>query len=442
MIKAIKEFTEEFLKQIKDKPVRIISHYDTDGISSAAIVGKALQRIDKKFSIRIVKGLDKEIINQELKRNGREVLLFTDLASGSLDYFQNLKNPIFILDHHEINKQKLKKVKQNVRIINPHLFGNEETCGAGICYFFAKAISTDNVDLAKLAVIGIIGDRQENNLSKFNQQIIKEAKELIIKKGLLIFSATRPLKYSLEYSTSIYIPGVTGSSIGVVELLRETRIDPNKTLYELSDEEMSRLITAILVKRASYDKKEEIVGNIYLLKFFNQLEDVRELSVLINACSRLGYPDIALSFCLENEKAKQEAQEIYIRYKQELISALREVEKINKIEGNGFVIINAKDKIKDTIIGTICSILSSSLNYESGTILIGMAYNGDKIKVSARIAGHDSKNLKEILERVVVNLEAEVGGHQRAAGCLIRKQDEEKFLEALKRNLEVEIVKI
>ena len=108
MIKAIKEFTEEFLKQIKDKPVRIISHYDTDGISSAAIVGKALQRIDKKFSIRIVKGLDKEIINQELKRNGREVLLFTDLASGSLDYFQNLKNPIFILDHHEINKQKLK----------------------------------------------------------------------------------------------------------------------------------------------------------------------------------------------------------------------------------------------------------------------------------------------------------------------------------------------
>ena len=86
--------------------------------------------------------------------------------------------------------------------------------------------------------------------------------------------------------------------------------------------------------------------------------------------------------------------------------------------------------------------LTSSNIYERGTVLIGMAYNQDKIKVSARIAGEGSKNLKEVLEKTVMSIEAEVGGHQRAAGCLIKRQDEGKFLEELRRNLEVEVVKI
>jgi nanoRNase/pAp phosphatase (c-di-AMP/oligoRNAs hydrolase) len=73
-----------------------------------------------------------------------------------------------------------------------------------------------------------------------------------------------------------------------------------------------------------------------------------------------------------------------------------------------------------------------------------MAYNEDKIKVSARIAGREGKNLKEVLERTitVTNLEAEVGGHNLAAGCLIKREDESRFLEELRKNLEVEVMKI
>jgi nanoRNase/pAp phosphatase (c-di-AMP/oligoRNAs hydrolase) len=117
---------------------------------------------------------------------------------------------------------------------------------------------------------------------------------------------------------------------------------------------------------------------------------------------------------------------------------------MEKIKGNGFVILNAKDKIKDTIIGTVTSILSSSLDYKQGTILIGMAYNEDKIKISARIAGKGNKNLKDVLERTIIlnHIQAEVGGHQRAAGCLIRKEDESIFIEELKKMIEIDIVKI
>ena len=445
MLNAIEKLAEKFLKTSENKPVRIISHNDTDGITSAAIISRALKRLDKKFSVRITKNLDKKIIEEELKRQPGEIILFTDLASNSMEYFQNLAEPIFILDHHEIEKEKL---NEKIEIINPHLF-NEEACASGIAYLFAKALSAENSDLSPLAIIGMVGDRHESNLSKINQQIINETKDLVIKKGLLLYPATRPLKRALEYSTSPYIPGVTGNSEGAIELLRETNIPFNKTLQELNDDEMSRLITSILLRKAGHHKKEEIIGNLYLLKFLNTKEDVRELSVLINACSRLGHSDIAIALCLENKEAKQKAMEIYTKYKQQLISAFRTIEKIDKIEGNGFVIINAKDEIKDTIIGTITSMLSSSLNYEEGTILIGMAYNKDKIKVSARIAGRGGRNMKEMLEKTIItfkqrnkNMEAEVGGHQLAAGCLIERAKEEEFIELLKQNLEIEVLKV
>jgi RecJ-like exonuclease len=441
MLTAMSNLAKEFLETTKNKQIRLISHYDTDGITSAAIISRVLKRLDRKFTLRIVKGLEKNIIDEELSRNKGEIIFFIDLASSNLENLRNSPEPIFILDHHEIEKSK---INEKIKIINPHLFNEEEICSAGLSYLFAKSISEKNKDLSNIAIIGMIGDRHETKLNKHYQQIINDAENLEIKKSLLIFSATRPLRKSLEYSTSFYIPGVTGSSKGVQELLRENGISGEKTLYDLTEEEISKLITSILIRMVAKGDKTEILGNLYIMKFYNRKEDVRELSVLINACSRLGYPEIALSFCLQSEKAKEQAQEIYTQYKQELIEALKNAEKLEKIQGRGFMIMNAKDQIKDTIIGTVTSILSSSLDYESGTVLIGMAYNQNKIKVSARIAGRDGKNLKEVLEKTITltQLNAEVGGHHMAAGCLINKEDEQRFVEELRKTLEMEIVKI
>ncbi len=449
MLKKIDTFVKEFLEFSKDSPIRIISHHDTDGITSSAILAKTFRRLDKKFSIRIVKGLEASILKEEIARQPKEVLLFADLASSNLDYFKDLEQPVFILDHHELDKTK---VNSKTKIVNPHLYpSQEDNCatGAGLCYLFAKAISPDNQDLASLAVIGLIGDRHETNISRINKQIVSEAVDLQIKKGIAIYPSTRPLRRALEWSTNPFIPGVTGSGPGAMEILRETNIPYEKTLMELSDDEMSKLITAIILRRTQHGKQEDILGNLYILKFFNTKEDVREISTLINACSRLGYSDIAISYCLESQKAKQKALDIYTKYKQELVSSLKVAEKMDKIKGKGFVILPAKDQIKDAIIGTICSMLSSSPTYDKGTILIGMAYNEDKIKVSARMVGQEGRNLKEVLEKTVTTFKgenpqtiAEVGGHQFAAGCLVERDKETSFIETLKKELEIEIVKV
>ncbi|VVB82080.1 DHHA1 domain protein [uncultured archaeon] len=290
----------------------------------------------------------------------------------------------------------------------------------------------------------MIGDSMEKSIDKWNNSIINDG-EVKRKRGLLIYPSTRPLNRALEYCSDPFIPGITGNPLGVTELLREVGLTAEngkyQSLIELEDDKMSKLVTAIMLKNPKV-KNREIIGDIFLIKFFNKLEDARELSAMINACSRLGEPETALQFCMESTKAKKKAELIHTKYKQFIISGLKFVSESEKIEGNGFVIINAKEKIKDTIIGTIASILSNSSIYEEGTVIITMAYYDNKIKISARSVGRSGRNIREILSSVIEKVGGEVGGHEFAAGCMIKQEKEKDFIEHLKKNFEIELVKI
>ena len=438
MLKKIKKVIEQIDFLSKNKPIKVISHHDTDGITSATIFSRALQRWNKKFSLQIVKGLDEEFIKSLPEDN---ILIFLDLASGSLNYLKEKNTEVFIFDHHEI----VQEIPKNVTMINPLIDNYEMLSGAGICYLFAKELSRENKDLASLAVIGMVGDLMEKNLERVYDEILKDA-EIIIKKGILLYPSSRPIDKALEYSSNPYIPGVTGSFKGVMDLLRDANIQKKDgrfpALYELTEEEMSNLITVIALRSSDSKKTNEMIGNLYLVKFFNKIEDAREFSALINACSRMDFPRVSLGFCLGNKSCKEQAEKIYIEYKQHLVSALKFVSETEKISGKQYTIINAKNNIKDTIIGTVASIISRSPVYEQGTIIVALAYNEDNIKVSARISGDNGRNVREVLHRVVVPLGGEVGGHPNAAGCLISKDQESQFITELQKVLEVEVIKV
>ncbi|MBI3334165.1 DHH family phosphoesterase [Candidatus Pacearchaeota archaeon] len=401
-------------------------------------MARTFERWGKRFSLQIVKGLEEEYIKSLPEDH---ILIFVDLASGSLNHLKNKKTEIFIFDHHEIAQE----IPSNVTMINPQLWNEEQISGAGIAYLFARTISSRNHDLAHLAVIGMVGDMMERSLGKVYDEILREA-ETIIKKGLMLYPATRPLDKALEYSSNPYIPGVSGSYKGALEVLKDANIqrvnNKFKSLFELTNEEMSALITAVMLRCVQQKNMYDLIGNLYLIKFFNKQEDARELSALINACSRMDSPSVALGFCLGNKKCKEEAERLYISYKQHLIAALKFIEESEKISGKQYTIINARDNIKDTIIGTVTSIISNSSAYETGTIIVGLAYNQDKIKVSARIAGRQGRNVREVLHQVVVPLGGEVGGHPNAAGCLIERAKESEFIQELQKVLEVEVVKV
>jgi len=433
----IKFVVEEFKKSIKEKEIQIISHFDTDGISSAAIIIQTLKKIDKRFSIKIIKSLDEQFI-RDLPKD--KPILFLDLASGNLNQIKESKiEKVFIIDHHEI----IEEIPENVEIINPELHKKQKISGSSLTYLFSNHLQ-ENKELAKLAILGMVGDMLEKEIGKLNNNILENG-EIKRKRGLLIYPSTRPLNRTLEFSSQPFIPGVTGNIEGVIELLRETGIELKnkkyKSIIELEKEEMEKLVTAIMLRNPKC-KSSEIVGDIFLLKLYNKLEDARELSAMVNACSRFGNPSIAIQLLMEINSAKKRAESIHIKYKQKLISGLRYASNAKKIEGNGFTIINAKENIKDTMIGTITSILSNSSIYEEGTILIGMANYENKIKISARNVGRTGRNVREVLNSVVTEIGGEVGGHKFAAGANISQEKETQFINLLKKNLEVEMVKV
>src|SRR3989339_484122 len=116
--------------------------------------------VDIKFSVKIIKSLDEQFI-QELPKD--KIIIFLDLASGSLHHIQNsnLKN-VFIIDHHEISEE----IPEDINIINPELNNKEKISASVLTYLFCKELDQSNKEYAKIAILGMIGDSLENKLNE------------------------------------------------------------------------------------------------------------------------------------------------------------------------------------------------------------------------------------------------------------------------------------
>ncbi|MEK6919209.1 MAG: DHH family phosphoesterase [Nanoarchaeota archaeon] len=436
----IKEAVKKFVSSSSSYPVRIISHFDTDGITSASIMCKALSRAGVSFTLNIVNSLTPDFV---MGLPTDSLIVFLDLGSSSLKLFGHLKE-VFVIDHHDVKSDFL----PNTFLLNPHLVGDrEELCSSAVSYLFAKELDVNNSDLASLAIIGSVGDLVKGN-GPINDSIFFDA-QVVVKKGLLLYPATRPLDKALEFSSNLFIPGVTGNSLGAVELLREANIPKDngrfKSLMDIDDDENSRLITSIIMRRKDYDNSG-IIGNIYLVKLFGKLEDARELSALINACSHAGFSQIGVSFCLNNKFARVEADKIHARYKQEIVEAINFVNFADKTQGQGYVIINSKDRIKDSMMNVVSSLITFSSGYKEGTSIICMSYlNSDKVKVFFRMVGGYEKSGRkadDFISSMMESFSGDWSGHSSSATCTISRVDQDRFVEILRRKLDVEVVQI
>jgi single-stranded-DNA-specific exonuclease len=456
----IKESASYFKKIDKDGPIRVVSHLDCDGISSASILIRALENENLSYELSIVQQLSADFLD-ELKEEKHKVIFFTDLGSGNIEVVaEKLKDKVvFVLDHHKVSCEEN---FPNIHHANPHLFGingDKEISGAGTVFLFCKELNEKNKMMAHIAVIGAIGDVQENKgFIGLNSEILKIAEEnglIKAKKGLRIFGRSRQLHKMLEYSSDIFIPGVTGSESGAIQLLHQAGINPMnengngnnsdfKRLIDLSEEEEKRLAAAIIMRRLNEKNPEDIFGFNYSLpnERYDNLRDAKEFATLLNSAGRLGNASIGIGVCLGNEEMKKKAISGLSDYKKEIVSAMNwfnDNKTNNKdiVEENGYVIINAKENIRSTIAGTLASIISKSNNYRSGKLILSMAKSEDGIKISLRINGNHEVDLKEVLKEIVDKTGyGETGGHKNAAGAMIPHSKENDFLINAKKILE------
>jgi RecJ-like exonuclease len=453
--RSFDEAVARFRSFDKHGTIRIISHLDADGISACAILIHILNKENRKYSISIIPQLNKEKVI-EFSKEAYPYFIFTDLGSGQIGAINELlrDKQVIILDHHQT--EKVSQIGDNIVHINPHLYGidgSKEIAGAGIAYLFANALDEKNKELAHIAVVGAIGDVQEDNgFLKLNEEILQTAirqKKIEVKRGLRLFGMqTKPLHKVLEYSTDPYIPGVSGSESGAIQFLHQIGINPKKgkewkKVVHLNDDEMKKLVTGIVMKRLDETKPEDVLGNIYILPDEpkeSPTRDCREYATLLNACGRMDKASFGIGVCLGIKRDRQKALQTLLDYKREIVAAINwfEENKTAMVQDNGFIIINAGNQISPTIIGTLASIVSKSGEIKDNTYIMSLARNlNGTTKVSLRISGRNNTefDLRDVIKDITLRVGGEAGGHMHAAGALISTNMENSFIEAAREIL-------
>jgi len=462
----VKEKAKQLAQKIRSYgEIQIISHIDADGITSASIAYKALERAGKKVSVKFVKQLDESEI-EKLNSNGNRLIWFTDLGSGQLKNLRGIN--CIITDHHEPKGKAgvpslmereniLNYGNSGVLELNPHRYGLDgakELSGSGTTYLVAKEIDKNNKDLSKLAVIGAVGDLQaseDNRLVGKNREILKEGIKtgvVVKRKDTTLYGIeSRPLPKLLEYASDPVLPGLTGEEPACTNFLVEKDIPLKKganwrNWYDLSKEEKRRILSGLadrmLDKGYPVEYAEDLVGEVYEFpdeEKGRMLHEAKEFSTLLNSCGRYGKGDIGLKVCLgDRGKNLEKARSLLQGHRKILMDCLQHVESSGVEERKYLQFFHGEDEIPDTIVGTVAGMVLSSGDVDRGLPIFAFAHSEEKdgVKVSSRGTKYlvnQGLDLSSIMSQCSKKIGGEGGGHDIAAGALIPKGKEEKFLE-------------
>jgi Single-stranded DNA-specific exonuclease len=186
--------------------LRVYSHYDADGVSSASIIASFLSRLNKRFHLTFLKQLD---INEISKNNG-ELVILSDLGSDGLNP-ENFE--VILVDHHEPPGNN-----KNIINLNPRSYGydgTKEACSSTVAFILSLRINEENKDLYRFFLSGSIGDKQGvGGFKGLNKQIIerlgiKERKSLNLGPGKVADAIT--------YSTDPFFVSLTGYEEKVIQ---------------------------------------------------------------------------------------------------------------------------------------------------------------------------------------------------------------------------------
>lgn len=321
-IRHLKKQAESAARFIKQHThVCLVTHNDSDGLTSAAIMIQAFKREGMTCYHKIFPKLDAGLVSVLAAAYPEDFLMvFCDIGSGQSEFLSALPNPMVILDHHvPVGKSPAKVV------VNPMTVGLEGSymiSGAGVSYLTARAMNPANADLSSLAVAGMIGDRQL--MVAANAVILEEAKEIGIvtsRRGLKVGDGSL---FDLFMRTTEPYLDITGKPDEIRSFLARLDLDENRNIHGLTDDEMKRLCDAVLEKLAplnSPDAEEATVGEIYYLK--NRIvENVFDLAGILDSCSREEDFEMAVALCLGDRSVLEKISETYRTIQETLVKNL------------------------------------------------------------------------------------------------------------------------
>src|SRR3970040_2028229 len=407
---ALANFKDKIADCIKSKKsISVITHIDCDGITSGSIISKALIRAGANCTVTTAKELNKKVI-EKLPEDHRDFHVITELGGGfgkALD--ENLADKWLVLDHHQIPQEEF----DNERVINAWKYGIDggtQISAGGMAYQAAKVLDDKNTELAWLAVVSALGDRQDQGEKKsftgINLEIANAAKnsgQMEIDLDLLLVGReTRPLPDALAFTSQPFIEGLTWNRDACLSLLNSSGI-------KLKD------------------------GGRFL-------RDGREFSTMLNSCGRIQKAGVGIAICMgDRTKMLKEGENILVEYRKMIRDYMNIIanERWRTSDTTNCVMVNAEGIVPETMTGTISSLIAGSPKNAGKIVILRTDGEEGTIKFSSRksYSCKSGINLSNLMRTGAEKFEGVGGGHDAAAGARITKDKLDGFLDYLEQNV-------
>ncbi len=437
------------------REVTIISHIDADGIASEAILREALSRAEVPSRSVFLRQLEPLMIHL-IPRDG-SIKLFSDLGAGQQQLLEEHRfgeDEVVIIDHHIGQPGSLSYLQANGIV-----YGHVKMSAAGIAYLVAKDIDGRNCDLAKLAVIGNVGDmmaREDGKLVGPAGKIVEDgvAHGNIERRphDLNIFGiSTRPLHICLSYCDDPFIPGVSNNPQGALRFLSRLgiRMKNERKQWLVWDDlslEERRTVTSALVQQliASRGQVDRLLSESYLFPGERErtpLRNAQEFATFLNACGRWARPEVGSEICRGDRGVSyREAEHLLTNHRAVIRGLLTHILDHGVTELSRLQHIHVHSLYPDTVVGIGAGMALSKLNWKKPImIMCSLPEDPCLTKVSMRATEQVAKagiDLQLALSIAAAAVGGAGGGHQIAAGAFIPAEAEPRFIAHVNRLLE------
>ena len=403
--------------------VRLISHNDADGLTSAGIMCRALMRKGIRFHITIESRLAQDTIDT-IKNSASvgDLVIFCDMGSGHGELIRQIENDVIVLDHHMPVGESPAKVA-----VNPHYTGIDGAIylsASGTTYRVAKEMDPDNVDLAGLAIAGAVGDKQI--FASANLHILEEATQagvVSVRKGLKVGDGD--IAEVLEYTPEPYLD-ITGDMKKIHDFLDILGV--KGTLSEMSQEDLKKLTSSIALKLAKHASPEAVdaaIGDVHYLEQ-ELVKNVYDFVAMLNTCGKLEKAGMALSMCMQDASVVEEIRQLTVEYQRSIVANIKQAESMLQ-QGKNIWYLMAKD-MDNT--GMISSTVVRYMHPEKPCIAT------NEVEGIVKVSGRGTRaliakglDLAYAMREGALAVGGQGGGHNIASGASIPPDKVQEFID-------------
>jgi RecJ-like exonuclease len=443
-------------EQIAAAPeITIISHIDADGIASEAVLYQAISR--QGITVRSVFVRQLEPLTMPQVPSDSSLKIFSDLGAGQQNLLEErglTEKDVIIVDHHVSQPAGIPYTQ-----VNCLPYGHTRMSAAGVCYLIAKELDVKNADLAKLAIIGNVGDM----MAREKCGLVGPAREIIVEDGIrsgnvevrkkdlnCYGTATRPVHLSLAYNDDPFIRGISNNPEGARQFLKKLGIrqqTPDGRWYvweELSNEDKRTIISALAEQLiANGERVDRLLAETY--GFPDEiprtpLRNAQEYATMLNACGRWSKPQVGGAILRgDRGPAYREAEHMLNNHRAIIRSLLQYIVDTGVKELDNLQYLHVGGKYPDTIVGIGAGMALSKLNANKPILIMcEVPEDTNLTKVSMRTTERVVEkgiDLQKALSDASAEYGGGGGGHKIAAGAYIPKTAEEEFVYRVNRLL-------